>query len=134
MGSQLKSGPDFYTTFTGDTPLGALPPHMLACVTAAAPTEWCDRVMGSAQEGAGYCASDQYRQEAYCACVNNALPCPFVTAVACANGQYAYKPTGMVSGAEYTECSKNPPIICENIISVVGSRNRPASDTLLPKP
>ena len=108
-----------WNTFGPDPPLASLPPDFQACVSAAAPTAECDTIVGSAESGGGYCASPAYQQTTYCACVNNAMPCPIHVSAACANAAHAYQSSKMV--ASLPECEKTP--VCINVVEVGGSQN-----------
>lgn len=117
------SGPTTFTQFGPDPPLSDLPQAFQACVEDPASSPNCDATVGSAAAGQGYCSQPAYAQTTYCACVNNAIPCPMVAAAACANSAFAYAPTTMQApgGQAYLRCKGQP--ICVNIVEVGGSQN-----------
>lgn len=113
------------TSFTqfGPSPfLRDLPAAFQACIPPNPPTAACDTIVGGLAEGYGYCATPQYAQTTYCACVNNAIPCPASAAAACTNAAFAYLQTRQSpGGAQYEECKGVP--ICVNVLEVGGSQN-----------
>ncbi len=112
-----------FTQFGPDPPLSQLPQAFQTCLPPNAPSANCDNVVGSLATGQGYCSQPQYDQTTYCACVNNAIPCPMVAAAACANSAFAYVPTAMQApnGQAYQRCKGQP--ICVNIVEIGGSQN-----------
>ena len=80
-------------------------------------------IVGSLASGQGYCSQAPWANMTYCACVNNAIPCPMMASSACANSAFAFKPTNMLppNGVSYGEC-KNASI-CVNVVEVGGSQN-----------
>jgi hypothetical protein len=122
-----------FTQFGPDPPFASLPEAFQKCLPPNAQTVTTDGVIGSLASGQGYCSqttpdprypgSAPYAQSTYCACVNNAIPCPMVAAAACANSAFAYLPTRMTppSGSAYAVCKDRP--ICINIVEVGGNQN-----------
>jgi hypothetical protein len=127
------SDPTTFTQFGPDPPIATLPQAFRRCLSPNAASAGCDGSIGSLQSGSGYCAvttpdprypgTAPYAQSTYCACVNNAIPCPMVAAAACANSAFAYAPTKMTppDGAAYAACKGQP--ICVNLIEVGGNQN-----------
>jgi hypothetical protein len=122
--------PGVITQFGPDAPITSLPSDFQACLSGTAPPSVsCDALVGSMQSGQGYCAAPPYRTMTYCACVNNAIPCPMIAASACANSALAYAPTSMLppsavnpgGGREYQACKGQA--ICVNLVEVGGNQN-----------
>jgi hypothetical protein len=116
-----------WTAFGPDAPLSALPLAFRACLPPNSSTEQCDELIGSAQDGQGFCADPNYRQMTYCACVNNSVACPEYAMASCANSAYSYKPWAWYQpgpdGAPSKDqnCASAP--ICVNLMEVGGSQN-----------
>lgn len=128
-----------YTEFGPDLPPPDLPPDFAACLPPAASSSACDRIVGSSSSGLGYCSCDcaggacpgfcdeqGYARMTYCACVNNAAPCPQLSSAPCANSAFAYQPWAWSNtasgGATYDEeCGDSQ--ICVNILEVGGDQN-----------
>jgi hypothetical protein len=115
-----------FTQFGPDDPLSSLDAQFRGCLgpdLTAAERQRCDAVVGSLASGNGYCANDRYSRMSYCACVNNAIPCPMVAASACANSAFAYRPSAMSppDGEAYLGCKDAT--ICVNLVEVGGSQN-----------
>ena len=121
-----------WTSFGPDPPIATLPDRFRTCLPPNQPSSECDLIVGNTAMGEqgtdpaslnGFCADPQYRETTYCACVNNAIPCPMIAAAACANSAFSYLPTGMIppSGEHYLTCKNEP--ICINILEVGGSQN-----------
>lgn len=126
-----------YTEFGPDVPPAELPPDFLECLPPAAPSTACDLTVGSLASGLGYCGqvdpasgeaitSPVYAQMTYCACVNNAAPCPEYTSAVCANSAFAYRPHAWYAspsqGESYDANCQNTPI-CVNLVEVGGDQN-----------
>jgi hypothetical protein len=116
-----------WTTFGPDPPLSSLGVTAQQCLTPGASSAACDKYIGSADSKNGFCALDNYKTTTYCACVNNASPCPQFSMASCANAAYAYKPHWWYEpptpGAPTpdTKCSTAP--ICVNLVEVGGGQN-----------
>ena len=117
--SNLQFGPD--------APLSNLPVEFRACLPpntlSPAQQASCDTAVGSMASGIGYCSEAPYNTMTYCACVNNAIPCPMIAAAACVNSAFSYRPSDMLApnGQSYLDCKGTP--ICVNIVEVGGSQN-----------
>ena len=115
------NGQTTFTQFGPDPPLAGL--SFAGCLPPNPPSVACDNLMGSAQHGSGICADSSYAKTTYCACINNAIPCPMVAAAACANSAFAYLPTNQLppNGTEFLACKDRQ--ICVNLVEVGGSQN-----------
>jgi hypothetical protein len=111
-----------FTRFGPDPLLSSLPKAFQACLQGS-PGPSCDALVGSLAQGSGFCAEPEYAQTTFCACVNNAIPCPTVAAAACANSAFAYAPTDMrpPSGRTFLRCKSQP--ICVDLVEVGGGQN-----------
>lgn len=117
-------GPGLFVQFGGDVAVGDLPSDFGACLPPyGSASASCDVIVGSTMHGSGYCSTPPYSTMSYCACVNNAIGCPMLAATACANNEFAYRPTDMLapSGQAYLACKDTT--ICNDIIDVYGSEN-----------
>jgi hypothetical protein len=118
-----RAGAAGFVTFGGNPPdphPNELPADFAACLGKTSAE--CDEKVGSMARGYGYCASNAYNRSGYCACVNNALPCPAVAAAACANAPLAYKTMNMVPGSVgYTTCQNQKVCVNEVVLGGVGN-------------
>lgn len=82
-----------------------------------------DQVVGSIASGMGFCASDQFKDTLYCACVNAPVSSPECIFLPCNAQSIAYKTTGMQKtlSAAADQC---PRIInCTQIRKMGGAHN-----------
>ena len=106
-----------WSSFGPDPPFSSLPAQFQACIQK--PSADCDAIIGSTAEPPGFCSENAYKQTTYCACVNNALPCPLYTSTACANSANAYVSSKLSAGL--TGCKDQN--FCINVVDVGGSQN-----------
>ena len=118
-----------WTSFGPDPPPSTLPAPAQACLIPVSSSPACDAFIGSAAQGSGFCALDEYKQTTYCACVNNAVACPQYAMASCANAAFAYRPAawyaktgaGHDSPSENDSCKSAP--ICVNLVEIGGEQN-----------
>ena len=118
-----------WTAFGPDPPISTLPTLAQQCLSPGGDSDACDRYIGSADSGQGFCSLDAYKTTTYCACVNNAIACPQFSMAACANAAFAYKPAwwyagtgpGGASPSPNTTCATSP--ICVNLVEIGGEHN-----------
>jgi hypothetical protein len=112
----VKFGPDAQLPNTPD----GWP--VLDCIKNKKSSPECDSIIGSAAIGSGFCSKSPWDRMTYCACVNNALPCPHITTTTCSNSNSAYVPTQLTeNGREYNTCKDRD--ICVNVATVEGQND-----------
>lgn len=116
-----------WTSFGPDPPLSTLDVTAQQCLAPNGASAACDAYIGSAAAGNGFCSLPTYKTTTYCACVNNAIPCPQNAMASCANAAYSYKlwqwtqtPSGGGLSHNAT-CATSP--ICVNLVEVGGNQN-----------
>jgi hypothetical protein len=112
-----------WANFKANDPRQSLPAAMNDCMTNNSAA--CDKIMGSTTIGAGYCSTDPFKQQTYCACVNNINPCPQKSNAFC-SGADAYHPWiwNQPNGKDpspNTICNNTP--TCINNVNTTGSNN-----------
>jgi len=108
----VKFGPDTQLPSTLDQ-------RILKCIHDKRSSAYCDAIIGSKATGSGFCSKSPWDRMTYCACVNNALPCPHITTTTCSNSNSAYVPTQLAeNGREYNTCKDRE--ICTNVLNVEG--------------
>ncbi len=119
----MSGAPTTFVQFGPDPPIDSLPAAFQACLPPNAPSSSCDAIIGSLQEGTGFCSDSHYAQTTFCSCVNNAIPCPMLAAAACANSAFSYVTSRQTppDGEAYVTCKGQP--ICVNIVEVGGNQN-----------
>lgn len=118
MATPPAKGPP-YAVFADGPPLGSLPLSVQGCL-GPNPDPRCDAWMGDYTLRGSFCAMPEMAGTAYCACVNNAAPCPMLNSPACSNGTFAYVPKRMLpGGAEYGACKGAN--FCVNIAEALGN-------------
>lgn len=112
----MASGPGVtgYTYFTPGVPKGLLPADFKWCMDN--PSAACDVVVGGLTDATGYCSTPAFAQTTYCACVNNALPCPARTSAQCLNAG-AYLPWAMTAGPAADRCRSVPICISTAVVN-----------------
>jgi hypothetical protein len=115
------------TTFSGATPpVDQLPAAFKTAILNSQTGKVSaadDAVVGSLLRGSGYCASDEFKDQLYCACVNVPFANPECIFAPCANYGLAYKNSTMQGVVADRETNCPSTVNCYQILNMGGSKN-----------
>ncbi len=82
-----------------------------------------DMQIGSISSGTGFCSTDRFKHQLYCACVNAPVANPECMFAQCTNNAVAYKTTQMAKTMENRSKECPQVVSCQQIIDMGGSDN-----------